>query len=219
MGLSYYSAWHWGRADWTLGFWLLLSLSLGLGWSMACWPGHYIRECARLSRHVFAHLNFSLCREYLPLAWASRTVLASAGQGFGRLTITILYHIHRTCWHGVTWPPSYLIPCRIFCVWPEWDFSGFCWAWPYRLLTKAGLSLALSWTDRWQAAQVNLESTCWQKLVKNSFSLCYCNIAGVRVSPKTRVLNFLLGLSLKRLTGLWRARRFIFNSTCSPNLS
>ena len=59
-------------------------------------------------------------------AWASGTVLASAGQGFGRLTITILYHIHRTCWHGVTWPPSYLIPCRIFCVWPEWDFSGFC---------------------------------------------------------------------------------------------
>ena len=50
MGLSYYSAWHWGRADWTLGFWLLLSLSLGLGWSNAGWPGHYLRECACLSK-------------------------------------------------------------------------------------------------------------------------------------------------------------------------
>ena len=59
---------------------------------MAGCPGHYLRGCARLSRHVFAHLNFSLCREYLPLAWASRTVLASSGQGFGRLTITISYH-------------------------------------------------------------------------------------------------------------------------------
>ena len=93
MGFSYYSVWHWGWVDWVLGLWLLLSLSLGLGWSMAGWPGHYLRECARLSRHVFAHLNFSLCREYLPLAWASRTVLASSGQGFGRLTITISYHI------------------------------------------------------------------------------------------------------------------------------
>ena len=93
MGFSYYSVWHWGWVDWALGLWLLFSLSLGLGWSMAGWPGHYLRECARLSRHVFAHLNFSLCREYLPLAWASRTVLASSGQGFGRLTITISYHI------------------------------------------------------------------------------------------------------------------------------
>ena len=34
----------------TLGFWLLLSLSLGLGWSNAGWPGHYLRECACLSK-------------------------------------------------------------------------------------------------------------------------------------------------------------------------
>ena len=84
MGLSYYSAWHWGRADWTLGFWLLLSLSLGLGWSNAGWPGHYLRECACLSKSPCSRPSKLFPRrKYVLLAWMG-LFLPFAWQDLGR---------------------------------------------------------------------------------------------------------------------------------------
>ena len=78
------TAWHWGRADWTLGFWLLLNLSLGLGWSNAGWPGHYLRECACLSKSPCSRPSKLFPRrKYVLLAWMG-LFLPFAWQDLGR---------------------------------------------------------------------------------------------------------------------------------------
>ena len=84
MGFSYYSVWHWGWVDWALGLWLLLSLSLGLGWSNAGWPGHYLRECACLSKSPCSRPSKLFPRrKYVLLAWMG-LFLPFAWQDLGR---------------------------------------------------------------------------------------------------------------------------------------
>ena len=84
MGFSYYSVWHWGWVDWALGLWLLLSLSLGLGWSNAGWPGHYLRECACLSKSPCScPSKLFPRRKYVLLAWMG-LFLPFAWQDLGR---------------------------------------------------------------------------------------------------------------------------------------